>query len=69
MESFEGFGITELERRRRKEVKTRALVACEEKHAILRRCYRNSWIGVCTKEHTDFWECFKKVCICACVAW
>lgn len=58
---MEGFGISEAQRRRRKEVKGRTLVTCEEQHAKLRRCYRESWIGVCTKEHTEFWDCFTKV--------
>ena len=67
---MEGFGFTEVDRRRRSEVKARALGACAEQLRSLKRCYRESWLGWCAAEHDDFWECFQRVrlCVCACVA-
>ncbi len=54
-------GQTVEQRDREKEIGALAVVHCSEDRAKLRRCFRNSWLGWCSKEQKAFWDCFNKV--------
>ncbi|KAL5475647.1 hypothetical protein EMCRGX_G025489 [Ephydatia muelleri] len=54
------FGRTEEEKQRLNEIKSQSIAACDHERAQLKRCFRESWFGWCSKEQKTFWECFLK---------
>ena len=56
------FGSQTAEQRERdKELGALAVIHCSEYRAKLRKCFRNSVLGWCSKEQAAFWDCFNKV--------
>ena len=54
------FGEKESEKKEREYIKASALSTCTEEHLRLIKCFKNSWLGWCSKEREIFWNCFEE---------
>ena len=52
---------TEEEQLKQKELAALSIARCKEERQRLRDCFRSSIFGWCSKEQSEFWDCFTEV--------